>query len=631
MVMQSRRTYFDLLVCLSLVNLLLLRVWAQLLPAVVHRANLYVIQQAPHWIHYPAVLLTLFGVAGVACALAAWARRSRRSWPLPLARGALLVLVLLVLNSICAQLPSEFQEGFARAVGPSGAVAIAVVCLALCGWLLRARPGVVFGAVEVFAILGTPFLLMTVVQALWTWVSYDPDSFAGGSFVAGEPAAKLPARREGAPRMVWMVFDELDQRAAFSARPETLDLPELDRLRRESFFSTSAFSPGEGTRRAIASMLLGKQVSWAQPAGSVELPCAIDGAPESDAVPDCWVAYRNLFEELREAGVNAGISGWYHPYCRIFHAAVTKCTAVGLPYWDSPDLFDSFDQQWEDFVKPIPVARLWLRPGARIRKSHRDAYEAILETALQIAGDPSIGFALLHFPIPHHPDIYDPDHGELSIEDERSYLDNLALTDRTLGDVRAVMEAAGLWDASIVVVTSDHWWRAIHRGDWGLLPEEEVVFAGGLDRRIPFLVKFADQHEPLVYPKPFNTVLFHDLVLEIFEERISMASEFRAWLDANRSRAPIPYLPVNRRRASLPSAQLPPGSASRTTIRRSGLSPRRTATASRWRGVGRSDANCQELATSSPGAANSIRTGSPVSEKENSRKGRVSPRPRALT
>ena len=52
--MQTRRTFFDLLICLSLVNLLMLRVWAQLLPAVVHRANLYYMQQAPHWINYPA-------------------------------------------------------------------------------------------------------------------------------------------------------------------------------------------------------------------------------------------------------------------------------------------------------------------------------------------------------------------------------------------------------------------------------------------------------------------------------------------------------------------------------------------------------------------------------------------------
>jgi len=553
--MQSRRTLFDLVICLSLVNLVLLRVWAQLLPAVVHRANLYYMQQAPHWIHYPAVLLTLFGVAGSACALAAWARRSPRRWPRPLARGALLLLVLLALNSIREQFPPELQEELLRAVGIPAAVAIAVACVAAFVWLLRSHPAAVFGAVEVFAILGTPFLLMTVGQTLWTWARYDPNAFAGESLLAGEPAAPLPARSEGAPRVMWIVFDELGQRAAFTARPASLDLPELDRLRGESFFALNAFSPGEETRRAMTSLLLGRQVSWATPSGPAELPCELDGAPVSDAAPDCWATYPNLFDELRDAGVNSGISGWFHPYCRIFHASVTACAWAGLPYWESASLLDSLDQQWYEFVKPIPVAHLRLRPGARIRRSHLIAYQVILDEALQIAGDPSIGFALLHFPVPHHPDIYDPDRGELSIDDQRSYFDNLALTDRTLGELRAVMETAGLWDGSVVVVTSDHWWRAIHRGDWGLLPEEEAVFAGGMDRRIPFLVKFAGQHQPLFYAKPFNTILFHDLVLEVFGERISTAEEFRVWLDANRARAPIPYLWERRPR---PAPRRPP-------------------------------------------------------------------------
>jgi hypothetical protein len=521
--MQSRRTSFDLFICLSLVNILLLRVWAQLIPAVVNPANLYYMKQAPHWIHYPAVLLTLFTASGVACALAVWARRSPRRWPEPLARGALLVLVVMALNSIRAQFPPEVQWALVAQVGHAVAVAIGVIVVAAVAWLLRHRPSAVFGAVEVFAILGAPFLLMTVGQALLTWIRYDPDSFAGGSFVSSEPAAKLPARRNGAPRVLLIVFDELDQRAVFGGRHESIDLPEFDRMRDESFFAANAFAPAEGTRRSIASMLL------------------------ADAVDDCWTAHRSLFDDMRDAGVNAGISGWYHPYCRIFGASVTACTWAGLPYWDSPRLVDSLDQQWHEFVKPIPIAHLWLRPGTRIRRSHRDAYAVIRKSALQIAADPSIGFALLHLPIPHHPDIYDPDRGELSIHDERSYLDNLILTDRTLGEVRAAMEAADLWDASTVVATSDHWWRAIHRGDWGLLPEEETVFAGGRDRRIPFLVKFADQRDPLVYAKPFNTLLFHDLVLEVFAERLASADEFKAWLDANRSRAPIPYLGTKQR------------------------------------------------------------------------------------
>jgi hypothetical protein len=519
--MRTRRTIFDLLICLSLFNLLLLRVWAQLLPAAVNPANLYYMKQAPHWVHYPAVLATLAAAAAVACALAAWARRSPRRWPVPLARAALLVTALAAANSVYHQLPPEFQGALMTRVGPVGGAALALAGLAGLAWLLRSRAH---------------------LQALFTWLRYDPQAFAGGSFAAGEAAAMLPLRSAGAPRVVWIVFDELDQRAAFSARPEGLALPQLDRLRRESFFAVNAYAPARETRRSMASLLLGRQVTWATPSGSALLPCAIDGASPDEAVSNCWTAYRNLFEKVRDAGVNAGVAAWYHPYCRIFQDALTRCSWAGLPYWDSPRLVDSLDQQWQEVVKAVPVARLWLRPGARIRAAHRDAFELIQRAALPLAADPSIGFALIHFPVPHHPDIFDPERGALSIRDERSYFDNLVLADRTLGEVRAAMAAADLWNASTVIVTSDHWWRAIHRGDWGLLPEEEMVFAGERDKRIPFLVKFAGEPAPAVYRKAFNTLLFHDLVLEVFAERLASAADLAAWLDANRSRAPVPYL-----------------------------------------------------------------------------------------
>ena len=271
------------------------------------------------------------------------------------------------------------------------------------------------------------------------------------------------------------------------------------------------------------------------------LPCSPEGAPVEAAPDDCWSRYRNVFQKARALGVNVGIAGWYHPYCRIFFESVSDCTWAGLPYWNSPRIVDSLDQQWKEVLDPIPVVGDRSGPGVRTRRAHREAFVTIRAAALRISADPEIGLALLHFPVPHHPDIYDPDRGALSIDDPRSYLDNLLLADRTLGEVRAAMQARGLWEASTVIVTSDHWWRAIHRGDWGLTSEEEDLFADGANQRVPFLVKLSGEAQPSAYRKPFNTLLLHDLVLEILNQQLATAASVGTWLDDNRSRAPIAY------------------------------------------------------------------------------------------
>lgn len=414
--------------------------------------------------------------------------------------------------------------------------------VALLGWLLRFRAAAVFGAIEIFAIFASPFLLMTIGQAVWAWNTQQPDRFANAFLGPGELAKPLAVRSEGAPRVVWILFDELDQNAAFDARPDFLELPEFDRFALDAFVATNAFAPAGETRRSVASMLLGKQVVWALPSGESELPCRVAvGGAESEA-SDCWSQHENLFEALRKQGIDSGVAGWYHPYCRVFASSLSRCAWSGLPYWDSSRLVDSFDQQWEEVVKTIPVVRDWLRPGVRIRRAHAESFTSIRRAALEIAVDPDLGFALLHFPVPHHPDIYDPDRAAISVDDRRSYFDNLELADRTLGEVRTRMEAAGLWDSTTVVVTSDHWWRAIHRGDWGLQPEEEAVFGSGENRRIPFFAKFPGQRRPVEFAKPFNTVLLHDFTLGVFAGRIATPIQASQWLGKARRAAPIPYL-----------------------------------------------------------------------------------------
>jgi len=540
--MPSRRTVFDLFLCLSLANLWFLRVWAQLLPAVVNHSNLYYMDAAPHWIHYPAVLASLGAVGVAACAIVAWGRRDPEGPGGKAAKVVWLLLFALGVTAIGGQLPEAARESALQRLPLPGAVILGLAVLAGLAWLLRLHAARVFAAIEIFAIFASPFLLMTVGQTLWTWKAYDPVRFAGSSLAPGTLAGPIVASPPGAARVVWIVLDELDQHAAFDARPASVDLPELDRLADISLVARNAFAPEGETRRSLASLLLGRQVVWAKPSDANRLPCIVAAANGSAESSDCWSAYPSIFEDLRSRGIASAVAGWYHPYCRVVAAALARCTWAGLAYWNSSRLSDSFDQQWHEVAKGIPILRDELRPGRRIRSEHERAYSTIWRAALEYVADPDAGFVLVHLPVPHHPDIYDPITETLSVEDSRSYFDNLALADRAVGELRGALERAGLWDRSSVVVTSDHWWRAIHRGDWGLTAEESAVYGEGSNRRIPFLLKLAGHTAHSTYTKPFNTLLLHDLTLALFDGRVATPTEVATWLDRTRGQAPVPYL-----------------------------------------------------------------------------------------
>ena len=63
------------------------------------------------------------------------------------------------------------------------------------------------------------------------------------------------------PRVVWIIFDELDYRLSFPERPTTVNMPEFDRLRAQSLFASDAFSPRNMTQTSVLSLLTGKTVT----------------------------------------------------------------------------------------------------------------------------------------------------------------------------------------------------------------------------------------------------------------------------------------------------------------------------------------------------------------------------------
>jgi hypothetical protein len=151
---------------------------------------------------------------------------------------------------------------------------------------------------------------------------------------------------------------------------------------------------------------------------------------------------------------------------------------------------------------------------------------------------------MVHWPIPHHPNIYSRSQLRTSSSKGRSYIDNLALVDRTVGDIRRAMESNGTWSSTAVLISSDHWWRADSvwrkRVEW--TAEDEASFAGQIDRRVPFILKlFGSEENGVRLTVPFNTVLTHDLLLAILRGEVSHNNDAAAWIERNRTIGRSPY------------------------------------------------------------------------------------------
>jgi hypothetical protein len=151
-----------------------------------------------------------------------------------------------------------------------------------------------------------------------------------------------------------------------------------------------------------------------------------------------------------------------------------------------------------------------------------------------MAADPKFDLVFLHFPLPHPPGIYSRASGRLEVAGNNSYLDNLALTDKSFGAVRWAMEQAGVWQESVVIVSADHWWRTEEiwrsNADW-TAEEERTVDSRPPDHRVPFMLKPAGISEPLVYDRPLNTVLTRRIVMAFLRREVASTKELAAWLE----------------------------------------------------------------------------------------------------
>ena len=505
----------DAIVAVSLANLSFLSAWLVLLNRMHY--SFYTWAWNPGFSEFYGLAFDILLLAILFWFFATLARRFKRAI-MQFARWAFLLALIVPVNSLLHHYSESASLNFLSQHKFLTAASLTATPFALWAVMHYVRLATKI-AVSMLLVL-SPLALVNLCSALWLRHKYCPsrESFAARS-------APPLNQAKSAPHVFWIVFDEMDQYAAFDGRP-TLALPELDRLRHEAIFAERAYPPAGFTLMSMPALISGKFIAGVTPLHPDELEIQFPDQTKSG-----WSTQPSVFSRAREMGFKTGVVGWYHPYCRVLGSTLDFCRweqAVDESNFTRGQLTVAGSMRvWAHsllYAIPFVFRALRINYDAQRREDHITEYKTLLQYAREVSTRPDLNLVLLHFPVPHAPWIYDGEKGTLSSSGLGStYIDNLALADRTLGELRQSLATAGLWDQSAILVTSDHWWR------------ESPTLNGRRDHRVPFILKLPGQKEGRVFSEAFNTIATNDLLLSILQRKFPDADSTLQWLHQHRS------------------------------------------------------------------------------------------------
>jgi hypothetical protein len=502
-----------------------------------------------HWKRYPgwavlaAITLNVLALATLFRLGAYLARRSPRPLVRSLMHAAFLVAVLFALNSIRLQLDSLLVSSLLQRLGRAGLVVLLLLLGVVAVYLLRRFPlRRLSRFAQTLVLILSPLVLFNFAQGFWLTLQY-------ASMLSDKPTASmLPPKSPNRARVLWLIFDEMDERIAFPEGAPRVSLPELERLRAESVYATNAYPPAGETLLSMPAYITGRLVSKAKQLRPDELELRFTDSDERVF----WSKYPNVFSRARSLGYNTALVGWFHPYCRLLSESLTTCSwQTGMAVTDDEKLtvVQNMLFQLRTLVLSLPFWKrvestqqlddLLFRNRARrnFKASFIARHQAIRAEALKTITRPELELTMIHLAVPHPPGIYNRRTGRFSTEPESSYLDNLALTDKTFGELRRTLEDARLWDSTTIVVTSDHWLRfdtLKSLAHWRS-PEDQAL-VGLNSHRVPFILKLAGHTEGFRYDSTFNTVVTHDLILALLRGELNNPQQIVRWLDEHKSK-----------------------------------------------------------------------------------------------
>jgi hypothetical protein len=350
--------------------------------------------------------------------------------------------------------------------------------------------------------------LLNICAAGWMLVRSDRSNWANS------PGSALDKKSASRRRVLFLLFDEWDDRLTFKERDKSLMLPQFDAFRREAVYASQVTQPGPHTAVSIPAIITGQAVD----------DTIIDGPKyfliKTHTGTHQWQKMDNVFQDARRLGVNVAIVGWYIPYCRLFGESTAAC-------WNAPGglsfrgismiekgFLDDFTDQLRQVSEIGDFSPFGAPRAARERSEIVKTLGESLSAAKRAAADESYGFVYLHLPETHWPYYYDRRTGTFGPKNNTAdgYLSALALADKALGEIREAMQQSLVWDETTIVLTSDHQVR-------------DKALGGNGNGHVPVLIHMPGQKDQITFDKPIRTPFLKDLITGVLDGSVTSAGD----------------------------------------------------------------------------------------------------------
>jgi len=330
----------------------------------------------------------------------------------------------------------------------------------------------------------------------------------------------------GRPPVVLIVFDALHAGRVSHLGYERETTPNLDAIAAEGVSFARAFAPAPYTLASIPSLLTGR------------LPDSHGVTSQLAALPDDESTLAELLGAAGyrtvaavgnlNGGARLGNDQGFEVFDELFRSPKGELVVAEEQGGDlqlaSADLFVDFTREQlaeGSDGRPLFLYLHVLEPHApyHMPEAYRELWLDPEYDGIFASGDTAAFISTIH-------DGVEPT--ERDIEAAVALYDaNLRWADHNLGELRALLEQAGLWDRALVIVTSDHGEAFWEHGRWG---HNDHLF----DEQL---------HVPLVVKPPSGRGL-RGVVREDMVSIIDVAPSILQWLDLPVGEQPIDGLPL---------------------------------------------------------------------------------------